>query len=205
MRAIEITEGGGLDGLRLVDRPDPGAPGPGELRVKVEASSLNFHDYVVCAGLTPSADKRVPMADGGGTVEAVGEGVTGFAPGDTVVSCFLPDWQDGRPPLGSFTTVPGDGVDGFAQEYVVRPATAFTRAPAGWSAAEAATITTAGLTAWRALVVDGGIKAGDRVLVLGTGGVSIWALQLARAMDARVAATSSSDAKLARVRVASFR
>jgi NADPH:quinone reductase-like Zn-dependent oxidoreductase len=101
--------------------------------------------------------------------------------------------------VGDFTTTPGDGVDGYARERVVTPAAWFTRAPKGWSHAEAATITTAGLTAWRALVVDGGLKAGDSVLVLGTGGVSIYALQLARAMGATVIATSSSDAKLERL------
>jgi NADPH:quinone reductase-like Zn-dependent oxidoreductase len=138
------------------------------------------------------------MADGAGLVEAVGEGVTGFAVGDMVVSCFFPDWQDGPPTIGDFARTPGDGIDGFAQETVVLPATAFTLAPKGWDAVEAATITTAGLTAWRALVVDGGLKAGDRVLLLGTGGVSIWALQIAKAMGARVAITSSSDDKLAR-------
>lgn len=200
MRAIEITAGGGLDGLKLVERDDPGRPGPGEVRVQVSASSLNFHDYMVCAGMSPAPQGRIPMSDAGGIVEAVGEGVTDLAPGDAVVSTFFPDWLAGRPPASGFARVPGDGIDGFAQEIVVRPATAFTRAPAGWSAAEAATITTAGLTAWRALVTDGGLKAGDRVLVLGTGGVSVWALQIAKAMGARVAATSSSDAKLETLR-----
>jgi len=96
--------------------------------------------------------------------------------------------------------VPGDGIDGYAREYVTVPAQFFTRAPHGWSHAEAATLTTAGLTAWRALVVEGRLKAGDTVLVLGTGGVSIFALQIARAMGAVVIATSSSDEKLERLR-----
>ena len=100
--------------------------------------------------------------------------------------------------MGDFSRTPGDGVDGFAQEHVVRPATAFTQAPRGYDAVEAATITTAGLTAWRALIVDGKLKAGDTVLLLGTGGVSIWALQIAKLMGARVAITSSSDEKLER-------
>jgi NADPH:quinone reductase-like Zn-dependent oxidoreductase len=133
-------------------------------------------------------------------VEAVGDGLTEFAAGDSVVSCFFPKWQDGPPGVGDFSTVPGDGVDGYAREAVVRPATWFTPAPRGFSHAEAATLTTAGLTAWRALVVDGRLKAGDVVLVLGTGGVSIFALQLAKTMGATVIATSSSDEKLERVR-----
>jgi len=132
-------------------------------------------------------------------VEAVGEGVTEFRPGDHVVSCFFPGWISGEPYLPDFATVPGDGVDGYAREAVVTPAQHFTLAPRGWSHAEAATITTAGLTAWRALIVNGPLKAGDAVLVLGTGGVSIAALQLAKAMGATVIATSSSDEKRARL------
>ncbi|MEC9481835.1 MAG: NAD(P)-dependent alcohol dehydrogenase, partial [Halomonas sp.] len=99
-----------------------------------------------------------------------------------------------------FKTTPGDGIDGYAREQVVSPATWFTHAPKGYSHAEAATLTTAGLTAWRALVVDGQLKAGDTVLALGTGGVSIFALQIARMMGARVIATSSSDEKIERLK-----
>ena len=200
MKAVALRAPGGLDRLEVVDRADPGQPGAGEIRVALRGSSLNFHDYIVVSGKSPAADGRVPMADGAGTVEAVGEGVTDFAVGDMVVSCFFPDWQDGGPTVGDFARTPGDGIDGFAQEVVVLPATAFTLAPKGWDAVEAATITTAGLTAWRALVVDGALKAGDRVLLLGTGGVSIWALQIAKAMGAMVAITSSSDEKLARAK-----
>lgn len=200
MKAMTIAAHGGLDKLTLSDRADPGQPGAGEIRVKLHGSSLNYHDFMVASGMAPTEDGRVPMADGAGTVEAVGEGVTEFAVGDMVVSCFFPDWQDGGATIGDFARTPGDGIDGFAQEAVVLPATAFTHAPKGWDAVEAATITTAGLTAWRAMVVDGGLKAGDTVLVMGTGGVSIWALQIAKAMGARVVITSSSDDKLARAR-----
>ena len=200
MKAMVLRAPAGLDRLALEDRPDPGAPGPGAIRVALHGSSLNFHDLGVATGRMPSADGRVPLADGAGVVEAVGAGVTEFAPGDAVVSCFFPDWQDGAPTVGDFRRTPGDGIDGFAQEHVVLPATAFTRAPAGFDAVEAATITTAGLTAWRALVVDGKLKAGDTVLLLGTGGVSIWALQIARMMGATVAITSSADDKLERAR-----
>jgi NADPH:quinone reductase-like Zn-dependent oxidoreductase len=108
--------------------------------------------------------------------------------------------MEGPPRVADFSTVPGDGVDGYAREVVVAPATAFTHAPKGYSFAEAATLPTAGVTAWRALVVNGGLKAGDTVLVLGTGGVSIFALQIAKAMGAIVIATSSSDEKLERAR-----
>lgn len=113
---------------------------------------------------------------------------------------LLPLWQDGAPTIAGFAHTPGDGIDGYAREHVVLPATWFTAAPNSWSHAEAATLTTAGLTAWRALVVNGGLKAGDIVLALGTGGVSIFAVQIARAMGARVVMTSSSDEKLERAR-----
>lgn len=200
MKAYAIASPGGLDRLRLVERPDPGEPGPGEIRVAIRGSSLNPHDLGVIAGRIPSEDGRVPLADGCGVVEAVGPGVEDFQPGDFAVSCFFPDWQSGRPVIGDFSRTPGDGIDGFAQDCVVRPAHAFTRAPTGYDAVEAATITTAGVTAWRALVRDGGLKAGDLVLLLGTGGVSIWALQIAKLFGARVAITSASGEKLDRAR-----
>lgn len=200
MRAVVVRTPGGLDHLALVEQPDPGAPGIGEIRVRLHANSLNYHDYCVAIGVMPTEDGRIPMADGAGIVEAVGDGVGEFAVGDSVVSCFYPLWQEGAPMASGFATVPGDGVDGYARESVVRPASWFTKAPKGYSHAEAATLTTAGLTAWRALVDDGGLKAGDTVLALGTGGVSIFGLQFAKMMGARVIITSSSDEKLERAR-----
>jgi NADPH:quinone reductase-like Zn-dependent oxidoreductase len=167
--------------------------------VRLHASSLNFHDLGVVSTPNRVSDGRIPMSDGAG-LESIGDGVTEFKVGDHVVSCFFPNWLEGLPPVADFSTVPGDGVDGYAREVVVAPATAFTHAPKGYSLTEAATLTTAGVTAWRALVVNGALKAGDRVLVLGTGGVSIFALQIAKAMGATVIATSSSDEKLERVR-----
>jgi len=202
MRAVVLRAPGGLNQLELSDLPDPGQPGPGQIRVAIHATSLNFHDLLVANGSIPTADGRILMSDGAGVVEAVGEGVAEFAAGDSVVSGFFPQWQDGPAfdGVGNFRGTPGDGIDGYAAEYVVRSANYFTHAPSCWGHSEAATITTAGLTAWRALVVEGGIKAGDSVLLLGTGGVSIAALQIARAMGARVIVTSSSDKKLERAR-----
>jgi len=200
MKAIRLRRPGGLDQLELVTLPDPGQPGPGAIRVRLHASSLNYHDLAVVSGHMPADDGRIPMSDGAGVVEAVGPGVTEFVPGDHVVSTFFPTWLNGDPTIADFSTTPGDGVDGYAREVVVMPWTAFTRAPQGYSHAEAATLTTAGLTAWRALIVNGGLRAGDTVLVLGTGGVSIFALQYAKAMGATVIATSSSDEKLERAR-----
>lgn len=200
MRAVRLRAPASLDNLTLTDLADPGQPGPGEIRVRLAASSLNFHDYAVVAGMIPAADGRIPMSDGAGVVEAVGEGVTQFAVGDPVVSIFFPDWIDGAPPTSAFTRVPGDGIDGYAREVVVTPDHWFTRVPAGYSAAEAATLTCAGLTAWRALFVDDAIRPGSTVLVQGSGGVSIFALQFAKAAGARVIATSSADDKLARLK-----
>ena len=200
MKCIRLGARGGLDRLDLTDAPDPGAPASGDIRVRLHATSLSFHDYKVVTSDRPQTTGLIPMADGGGVVEAVGDGVTDFAPGDHVASTFFPGWLDGPPPFGDFKTVPGDGVDGHAREVVVAPATAFTRAPQGWSHVEAATLTTAGVTAWRALVADGHLQAGDTILALGTGGVSIFALQLATAMGATTIITSSSDEKLERAR-----
>ncbi|GGG84726.1 alcohol dehydrogenase [Salipiger pallidus] len=200
MKQVTIKAPGGLDNLVTADVADAAAPGAGEITVRLHASSLNYHDYRVCAVEGALPDGRIPMADGAGVIEAVGDGVEGFTVGDNVVSCFFPEWQTGDDKPSSFATTPGDGRDGYARERVTLPASWFTFSPEGWSHEEAATITTAGLTAWRALVVDGGLKAGDTVAVLGTGGVSIYALQLAKAMGATVIATSSSDDKLERLR-----
>ncbi|WP_300395589.1 NAD(P)-dependent alcohol dehydrogenase [Henriciella sp.] len=200
MKAVKIAAPGGFDKLTLTDLDDPGKPGKGEIRVRLHATSLNFHDLIVASGQSKPEDGRIPMSDGAGMVEAVGEGVTGFSEGDHVVSTFFPQWLAGPPRVSDFSGTPGDGIDGYAREVVIAPETSFTHAPAGWSHAEAATITTAGLTAWRALVVDGGLKAGDTVLALGTGGVSIYAVQIAKMMGAEVIATSSSNEKLERVK-----
>ncbi len=200
MKAVRLSAPGGLDRLQVVAMADPGAPGAGQIRVRLHASSLNFHDYAVVRGFLPSADGRIPMADGAGVVEAVGADVTEFRVGDRVVSGFFPLWHDGPPVIADFSKTPGDGLDGYAREVVVTPATWFTKAPEGFTHAEAATLTTAGLTAWRALVVEGQLKAGDTVLVMGTGGVAIFALQFAKLMGATVVATSSSDQKLERVK-----
>lgn len=200
MKVITVNNPASLDSLAVSERPEPGEPGPDEIRVRLHASSLNFHDLSVVSGVMPTEDRRIPMSDGAGVVESVGAAVTEFQPGDHVVSTFFPHWLAGPAPIGDFSTTPGDGIDGYAREWVVRPAHYFTRAPKGYTHEEAATLTTAGLTAWRALVVDGGLKAGDTVLTLGTGGVSIFAVQMAKAMGARVIATSSSDAKLEKLK-----
>jgi len=200
MRAIKLKAPGGLNNLALVDI---GAVEPqhGEIRVRIHASSLNFHDYVVAIGLLPVADGRVPMSDGAGVVEAVGPGVTRFQPGDRVMSCFFPYWADGRADsVAKLSGVPGDNVDGFAAEAVTMLDAAFTHMPNGYTFEQAATLPCAALTAWRALMVEAKVKPGDTVLVQGSGGVSVFALQFAKAAGCRVIATSSSDAKLEKLR-----
>jgi NADPH:quinone reductase-like Zn-dependent oxidoreductase len=147
MKALRLKRPGGLEAIQHVEIKDPGAPGPGEIRVRIHASSLNYHDVGVVSGRMPVTDARIPMSDGAGMVEARGEGVTEFSAGDDVVSCFFPFWQDGEPVVANFSGTPGDGIDGYAREVVLAPASHFTRAPRGYSHAEAATITTAGLTA----------------------------------------------------------
>jgi NADPH:quinone reductase-like Zn-dependent oxidoreductase len=200
VKAIRLKGSGGLERLTAVQMDEPGAPQEGEILVRLHASSLNYHDYLVALGTIPTAEGLIPLSDGAGIVEKVGEGVTEFAVGDHVVSCFFPRWQNGEPVFSGFTATPGDGVDGYARERVVRPANWFTRAPGKYSHAEAATLTTAGLTAWRALVSDGPLQAGETVLTLGTGGVSVFALQFAKMMGALTIVTSSSDEKLDRAR-----
>lgn len=196
MRAIKLKKPGGLDNLGLVDIEET-EPQYGQIRVRNHASSLNFHDYVVAIGLLPVDDGRIPMSDGAGMVEAVGAGVTEFQPGDKVMSCFFPHWADGRADAATkLGGVPGDNVDGFAAETVTMTASAFTLMPDDYSFAEAATLPCAALTAWRALMVEARVKSGDTVLVQGSGGVSVFALQFAKAAGCHVIATSSSDAKL---------
>lgn len=200
MKAMILDAPGGLDRIRLAQVADAPAPGPGEIRIRVAASTLNFHDYHVATGESPSADGRVLLLDGAGTVEAVGVDVTDFAPGEAVVSTAFPQWRSGPPQVADFLQTPGDGVDGLACEWFTASAAGFTRAPRGYSMAEAATIPTAGTTAWRALAVNGPVRADHIVLVQGSGGVSIYALQIAKALGATVIATSSSDRKLERLR-----
>jgi NADPH:quinone reductase-like Zn-dependent oxidoreductase len=199
MRAMQLRKPGGLDNI-FVGEAAASAPGPGDITVRLHATSLNFHDYLVVRGMIPAEDGRIPMSDGAGVVTAVGANVREFAVGDRVVSTFFPDWLGGEPTPEWLRAVPGDRTDGYAREMVTAPANSFTRQPEGYTHAEAATLTCAGLTAWRALVVNGNLKAGDVVLTQGTGGVSIFALQFAKAAGATVISTSSSPAKLERLK-----
>lgn len=203
MKAWEIPgPEGGIETLRLAERPDP-APGRGEIAVAITASALNFRDLAT----VEAPDGRIarypliPNSDGAGEVTAVGEGVEGLAPGARVTSTFFRGWSDGAISASIMAgALGGGGNDGVLAETVVLPASAVLPAPAHLSDAEAATLPCAALTAWHALVEKGAVMAGETVLVLGTGGVSIFALQFAIMHGARCIVTSSSDAKLERAR-----
>jgi NADPH:quinone reductase-like Zn-dependent oxidoreductase len=178
-----------------LDQRPVGAPRDGEVLVKVNASSVNFHDMVNLAGLIWGPWPRIPMTDGAGEVAAVGPGVTEVAVGDRVVGAFHPGWLDGPPTPEAKAQVPGDSEDGWFQQYRVAKVSGLVASPAHLSDIEAATLPCAGVTAWNALV-EANIGAGDVVVTQGTGGVSLFAVQFARALGATVILTSSSDEKL---------
>jgi NADPH:quinone reductase-like Zn-dependent oxidoreductase len=175
---------------RSVDRP-----GAGQVLVKVNASSLNFHDNLNLMGLLPGPWPRVPMTDGAGEVVALGPGVEGLQVGQRVMGAFHPGWLDGPPTPEGKSECPGDSCDGWLQQYRVADVAELVRTPEHLSDVEAATIPCAGLTAWSALM-EAGIGDGDVVVAQGTGGVSLYTVQLASALGATVILTSSSDDKL---------
>ena len=197
MRAMVLEGGAGLDHLKLEDRPSPEA-GPGQVVVRLGAASINYRDLATATMMAPPRP-LIPLSDGAGVVEAVGEGVTRVKPGDLVMPSFFPHWIAGRPTPQRLAAL-GGALDGVACEAIALTAEGVTKVPAGWDAAEAATLPCAAVTAWRGLIVEGKLTAGETVLVQGTGGVSIFALQFAKLAGARVIVTSSSDAKLDRAR-----
>ena len=202
MRAWELR-GDGLDTLAIVERERP-RPGPGQVRVRVRAASLNYRDLLVASGKyargAPPKRPLVPLSDGAGEVVEVGPGPTPLRPGDRVVGAFFQRWVDGPFDAEKGGSALGGAIDGVLAEEILLEAEAAVRFPAHLSFEEAATLPCAGVTAWVGLVVLGGLRSGQWVLAMGTGGVSIFALQLAKALGARVVLTSSSDEKLARGR-----
>lgn len=192
MKVARVKKPGGLENLTVEDAPQP-EPKTGEILIRVKASSLNFHDFAVASGMIPAEDGRILMSDGAGEVVALGGRANKFNVGDKVLSLFFPEWHAGPINGLGFASVPGDGADGFSAEYVAMPETAFTRMPDGYSFEEAATLPCASLTAWRGMFVEGNVQPGDWVLTQGTGGVSIFALQFAKAAGARVIVTSSNE------------
>lgn len=189
----------GIDKLELLEAPEP-KPGAGELLVKVRAVSLNYRDLLVTLGhYNPKMSlPRIPVSDGAGEVIAIGEGVTHVKTGQRVAGIFMQNWLEGAPSAQKQRGALGGDIDGMLAEYVVLRESGVVPVPDHLTWEEAATLPCAGVTAWNAVVHAGRIRAGDTVVIQGTGGVSIFALQLAKAFGARVLGTSSSDEKLAR-------
>lgn len=199
MKAMRIGSPATLESLSLAPVEER-APEAGEIKVRLRGASLNFRDALVVKGFFPAPAGLIPLSDGAGEVVEVGSGVTEFAVGDAVVSTFHPNWRDGHVERGELNNAPGGPADGYACEIATRSVAHFTKAPKNFTAVESATLTCAGVTAWRAVITDGQVKPGATVLIQGSGGVSLFALQFAKAAGATVIATSSSDAKLERLK-----
>tara|TARA_A100001037_G_scaffold296758_1_gene317712 strand:- start:994 stop:2007 length:1014 start_codon:yes stop_codon:yes gene_type:complete len=201
MRAAVLASPG-LDNLSVVELPDP-EPGPGEVLVRVRAATLNYRDLLTVEGgygRRQRSENLVPVSDGAGEVVAIGHGVTRFAAGDRVVANFFQEWLAGEPDETKLHSGLGGQLDGMAAELRVLPAYGLCHTPAHLSDAEAAALPCAGLTAWSAVVDQGGLNPGDLVLTQGSGGVSVFALQFAKMIGADVVASSSSDEKLSRLK-----
>lgn len=198
MRSYAYLKELDADSLTLQEGPIP-RPGPGQVLVKLKAASLNYRDLLIITGRYPGMKSQglIPVSDGAGVVAEVGAGVTRFATGDRVTGCFFETWLGGPMLPAHYNHALGGSVPGVLTEYRLFPAEALVATPAHLSDEEAATLPCAALTAWNALFEGRQVVPGETVLVLGTGGVSMFALQLAKAAGAVVIATSSSDAKLA--------
>ncbi len=203
MKTFELHSETGIDGLKLVEKPTPTqTPGPGRVLLKLSAASLNYRDVAIAHGrYAPGIPlPLVPLSDGCGTVIGVGAGVTRVKMGDRVVPLFFEGWPAGAPNLDAAMTARGTPLPGCAQEFLECSAEGVSRVPDHLTNEQAACLPCAALTAWRSLIVEGRIQAGQTVLLEGTGGVSISALQFAKMSGAEVIITSSSDAKLAHAR-----
>lgn len=200
MRAFEVQEFG-IDNLAMVERETP-RPDQGEVLVRLAAASLNYRDYLVVSGLYNPKLKRpmVPLSDGSGLVEEIGPGVSRFQKGDRVVACFMQKWIDGPITREKGASALGGGIDGVLREFAVFSEAGLVRPPESLDDSEAATLPCAGVTAWHALFEESPIAPGNSILIQGTGGVSIFALQFAQTTGARTIVTSSSDEKLERAR-----
>ncbi|HEX8185567.1 MAG TPA: NAD(P)-dependent alcohol dehydrogenase [Blastocatellia bacterium] len=202
MKVYEVQQFGEIENLALVERDEP-EPARNEVVVKFHAASLNYRDLMFIKGTyNPKAKlPAVPFSDGAGEVVKIGDNVTGWKVGDRVCPIFTQGWIEGEPSIQKNRLTLGAGaLDGVLREYAAFDEKGLVKIPEHLSFEEAATLPCAGVTAWNALVVSGKIRAGETVLALGTGGVSIFALQLAKLHGARVIITSSSDQKLERAR-----
>jgi NADPH:quinone reductase-like Zn-dependent oxidoreductase len=197
VQAYEVRDTTGLDGLVLnPGRAEP-EPGPGQILVRVRAAALNARDHGVTRGIYGyTRFPVIPLSDGAGEVAAIGPGVTNFKAGDRVASTFFQTWTGGRMPPDASRNSLGGQLDGMLAELVALPQGGAIRIPDHLSFEEAATLPCAAVTAWNALIETGGLKAGESVVMLGTGGVSCFAVQFAKLHRAHVLLTSSSDEKL---------
>jgi NADPH:quinone reductase-like Zn-dependent oxidoreductase len=201
MRVYQLPQATGIDALVELDLPTP-KPGPRQVLVKVAACSLNYRDLAIALGTyrMPIKPSLVPLSDGTGEVVEVGAGVTRVKVGDRVASCFFQRWIGGPPEADTHASALGGGLDGMLRDYAVLEEHGVVKLPSHLSFEEGATLPCAAVTAWHALAEHARVVAGQTVLVQGTGGVSIFALQLARLMGAQVIVTSSSEHKLARAK-----
>ena len=200
MKVFQIQDDWSIDHLKIAECDQP-KPGPGEVLLQVKAASINYRDLVVPIrgyGSFTGTLPLVPISDGVGDVVETGAGVTRVAPGDRACPMFMQKWIAGEPDLRRITTTLGGPMDGVMQEYMVVNEEGLAKVPENLTDEEAATLPCAALTAWSALVTEGDVKAGDTVLVQGTGGVSLFALQFAKLLGAEVIIISSSDDKLQR-------
>ncbi|KAA1262425.1 alcohol dehydrogenase [Rubripirellula obstinata] len=197
MKSCLVKTDGGIDAIETVDQPEPDCR-PGTVKIRMRAASLNYRDLSVAAGGYMRNDTRpvVPLSDGAGEITEVGDGVTQWKVGDRVSPIFVQKWIDGSVTDAMLRSSLGGGIDGVLTESIVVPEQSLVAIPDSMSFAEAASIPCAAVTAWHALFEVNRLVAGQTVLLLGTGGVSIYALQLAKSAGARVIITSSSDKKL---------
>jgi NADPH:quinone reductase-like Zn-dependent oxidoreductase len=202
MRAYHLSKGGaGIEGLRMVERPDP-KPGHRQVLVKIAACSLNFRDLGIVRGTYRMAvpDNIVPLSDGAGEVMEVGPGVRRVKPGDKVASCFFQRWPGGEAAPDVHTSALGGGIDGVLSEYAVLEEDGVVKIPAHLSVEEGATLPCAAVTVWNAMFEHAKLIGGQTVLLQGTGGVSVFGLQIARVLGIQAIITSSSDEKLAKAK-----
>ncbi len=200
MKVFQLQDDWSIDNLTLTERPQP-EPGPGQVLLKMKAASLNYRDLVVPQrgyGKLTGTLPLIPISDGVGQVIAIGEGVGRVAVGNRVCPLMIQSWISGPPTMERLTSTLGGPLDGVMTEYMVLSEQGVVKTSEHLSDEEAAALPCAALTAWSAVVTDGQVKAGDRVLVQGTGGVSLFALQFAKLLGAHVIVTSSSDDKLQR-------
>jgi len=200
VKVWQVARDWSIEGLELAEKPDP-APDPGQVTVRIRAASLNYRDLLTVQGKGGAYKlPLIPFSDGAGEVTAIGEGVTRVAVGDRVCPMFFQSWFDGRPSATNRRLALGGTRAGVLQQLMLLDAEGVSRIPDHLGFVEAATLPCAGLTAWRALFDEAHIRPGDTVLVQGTGGVSIFALQFAKLAGASVVVTSSSDEKLERAK-----